>query len=64
MTFMTFYYRETYYENATEAALLYAQWVPIFYLSLLSHTQKTVVTLTQSHTPTTTVSQRTHRPTD
>lgn len=36
----------------------------IFNLSLLSHTQKTVVTLTQSHTPTTTVSQRTHRPTD
>lgn len=41
-----------------------AQWIAIFYLSLVSHTQKTVVTLTQSHTPTTTVSQRTHRPTD
>lgn len=54
-------YSETYYCKPPR--------IVIFNLSLLSHTLKTVVTLTQSHTPqshtpTTTVSQRTHRPTD
>lgn len=50
--------------RAPQRANYKSQRSAVFNLRLLSHTQKTVVTLTQSHTPTTTLSQQTHRPTD
>lgn len=53
-----------HHENSTQRLHCKPPSTAIFDLCLISPTQKTLVTLTHSHTPTTTVSQRTRRPTD